>query len=89
MRFEVFDGTRSVASVALDAAGALTLALHDPAERDYLLGYFGGASGDGEEREVTLRGDWTPLAFEIACLALGRERGFAVVPRTSGHMTEE
>lgn len=89
MRFEVFDGTRSVASLALAPSGALTVILHDPEERDYLLDHFGGPSTDVREDEVILRGDWTPLAFEIACLALGRERGFSVVPRTASSTPDD
>lgn len=82
LRFEVFDGSKSLAWISLEQSGSVTLRLRDLAERDYIVEHFGGSAED-EGDAIRVRGDWTPLAFEIACLSLGRERGFAVVPRAA------
>lgn len=81
MRFEVFDGPRSIATVMLRADGRVLVRARDEAARDRLLPHFAGTPGEQEELEILTEDTFDPLEFETRCRGLATEPGLSVAPR--------
>jgi hypothetical protein len=84
MRFEVFEGPRSIATVSLRADGRVLLRARDEDARDRILPHFQADPGAPEGLEVVTDDTFDPLRFEILCGELADEAGLSVAPRPVG-----
>lgn len=81
MRFEVFEGPRSIATVSLRADGRVLLRARDERSRDRILAHFAREGGEPEGLEVVTDGTLDPLRFEEVCRGLAEENDLSVAPR--------
>lgn len=91
MRYELFDGARSVGSVTWEGPGQVRYELADPEVRRYFEDrfadesvYLTGAFDPDGEGMVSRRGDWSPAEFERAVAMAAARRAYTAVPRTVG-----
>jgi hypothetical protein len=88
MRYEIFDGTRSMGSVVWEAPGRVRYEVPDPELRRYLEERFadeaiyltGGFDADGDGM-MSRREDWTPWSFGRAVEYAARRRSLVAVAR--------
>ena len=83
MRFEVFEGPRSIATVSLQADGRVLLRARDEGARDRILSHFATTPAQ-EGLEVVTDETFDPLRFEALCGELAEGTGLSVAPRPAG-----
>ena len=85
MRFELFDGPRSLGTVAWERQGRIRLRIRDEAALAALVEHFEGEprSTDADGSVVIPKDGWSPQDFEEAVLRVRGALSYQVVARPS------
>lgn len=92
MRFEFFDGMRSIGSVVWEGPGQIRIEVQESKARKRLTEYFAGESvyltgtfeGEGDDGFHVRRRDWTPWEFRRACLEAASVHSYTAIARPVG-----
>ncbi len=92
MRFDIYDGARSVGTVLWEGPGQVRLEVDDRRDREFLSEYFttevtyltAGFDEDGDGTHSRRR-DWSPWEFQRACRSLP---GYQMVAQPAGPVEE-